>query len=108
MNSIVEMWSNATINPLALYQDTFRLIAMDQRNAGRSFGPLDLSDPWGSYARDQLALLDHLGVHRFHVMGCCIGPSFALKLIELAPERVVAAVLEQPIGIADGPERTRR
>src|SRR5260370_38774480 len=48
MNSIIEMWANATINPLALYQDTFRLIAMDQRNAGRSSGPLEPSDPWGT------------------------------------------------------------
>jgi hypothetical protein len=28
--------------------------------------------------------------------------SFALKLIEQAPERVVTAVLQQPIRIADG------
>jgi pimeloyl-ACP methyl ester carboxylesterase len=102
MNSTVEMWANATINPLALYSDTFRMIVMDQRNAGRSHGPLDVSDPWGAYARDQLALLDHLEIDRFHVMGCCIGGSFALKLIEQAPERVAAAVLEQPIGIAEG------
>src|SRR5713226_1377124 len=102
MTSIIEMWANATINPLALYEDAFRLIAMDQRNAGRSSGTLELSDPWGAYARDQLALLDHLGVARFHVMGCCIGGSFALKLIEQAPARVAAAVLEQPVGIADG------
>ncbi len=102
MNSTVDMWANATINPLALYEDAFRLIAMDQRNAGRSFGPLEQSDPWGGYAEDQLALLDHLGIDRFHVMGCCIGGSFALKLIEQAPARVAAAVLEQPVGIADG------
>ena len=102
MNSIIEMWANATINPLALYEDTFRLIAMDQRNAGRSSGPLEPSDPWGGYARDQLALLDHLSIGRFHVMGCCIGGSFALKLIQQAPGRVAAAVLQQPIGITDG------
>jgi pimeloyl-ACP methyl ester carboxylesterase len=102
MESTIAMWANATINPLALFEDSFRLIAMDQRNAGQSFGPLEPSDPWGAYARDQLALLDHLGIDRFHVMGCCIGGSFALKLIELAPGRVAAAVLEQPIGIADG------
>jgi pimeloyl-ACP methyl ester carboxylesterase len=104
MNSTVEMWASATINPLAHFGDTFRMIAMDQRNAGRSFGPLEPSDPWGAYARDQLALLDHLGVGRFHVMGCCIGGSFALKLIEQAPARVAAAVLEQPVGIAGGNE----
>lgn len=102
MESAIEMWAGATINPLALYADTFRLIAMDQRNAGRSFGPLEPSDPWGVYARDQLALLDYLGIDRFHVMGACIGGSFALKLIEQAPTRVMAAVLEQPVGITDG------
>jgi pimeloyl-ACP methyl ester carboxylesterase len=101
MNSVVEMWERAAINPLAAYPEDFRLIAMDQRNAGRSFGPLDVADPWGSFVGDQLALLDHLGVGAFHVMGCCIGGSYILKLIEEAPGRVVAAVLEQPIGILE-------
>jgi pimeloyl-ACP methyl ester carboxylesterase len=77
------------------------MVAMDQRNAGRSLGPIDASDPWGTYASDQLALLDSLGIDRFLVMGCCIGGSFGLKLIQQAPERVVAAVLEQPIGVDD-------
>lgn len=99
MHSTVEMWSRAAINPLALYGDDFRLIAMDQRNAGRSTGPLDVADPWGSFAADQLSLLDHLGVDAFHVMGCCIGGSYVLKLIDEAPERVAAAVLQQPIGV---------
>ena len=40
-----------------------------------------------------------LGIDRFLVFGCCIGGPFILKLCELAPERVVAAVLEQPVGI---------
>lgn len=102
MDSTIEMWASATVNPLALYADSFQLIAMDQRNAGRSYGPLEPSDPWRAYARDQLTLLDSLGVGRFHVMGCCIGGSFALKLIEQAPGRVAAAVLEQPVGITDG------
>jgi pimeloyl-ACP methyl ester carboxylesterase len=102
MNSAVQMWANATINPLQLFADDFRLIAMDQRNTGQSSGPLDIDDPWGAYARDQLELLDHLDVDRFQIIGCCIGGSFALKLIEQAPERVLAAVLQQPIGIAEG------
>ncbi|HEX4219990.1 MAG TPA: alpha/beta hydrolase [Acidimicrobiales bacterium] len=100
MESAIDRWEGATLNPLALYADAFRLIAMDQRNAGRSFGPLAASDPWGAYADDQLALLDHLGIDRFHVIGACIGGSFALKLMERAPTRVSAAVLEQPVGIS--------
>jgi hypothetical protein len=101
MNSTVDMWERAAVNPLALYGDDFRLIAMDQRNAGRSTGPLDVADPWGSYALDQLGLLDHLGIDSFHVMGCCIGGSYILKLLEVAPTRVTSAVLEQPIGVVD-------
>jgi len=98
MRSAIEYWKGAAVNPWASYAEDFRLVAMDQRNAGRSRGPLDVSDPWGAYAADQLGLLDHLGIDRFLVMGCCIGGSYILKLIEQAPDRVVAAVLEQPIG----------
>lgn len=101
MNSTIEWWARAAFDPLEVYADDFRLIAMDQRNAGASTGPLDLDDPWASFVSDQLGLLDHLGVDRFHVLGCCIGCSYALGLIERAPHRVTAVVLEQPIGIAD-------
>jgi len=99
MLSAIEIWDRAAINPLVEYADDFRLVAMDQRNAGASSGPLDADDPWGAYVDDQLALLDHLGIDRCHVMGCCIGGSFILKLLERAPRRVTAAVLEQPIGV---------
>ncbi|HKF78477.1 MAG TPA: alpha/beta hydrolase [Candidatus Dormibacteraeota bacterium] len=101
MNSTVEWWGRAAINPLDLYAGDFRLVAMDQRNAGRSVGPLDVEDPWGSFVDDQLALADHLGLDTFHVMGCCIGCSHALRLAQRAPGRVAAAVLQQPIGIVD-------
>jgi pimeloyl-ACP methyl ester carboxylesterase len=101
LSSTIAAWERAAINPLDSYSGDFRLIAMDQRNAGESTGPFEPDDPWGSYLRDQLALMDHLGIERFHVMGCCIGCSYALQLIEKAPERVISAVLEQPIGITE-------
>ena len=101
MKSTVDYWKFAAVNPWESFAGDFRMVAMDQRNAGQSTGPLDVDDPWGGYAADQLGLLDHLGIDRFLVMGCCIGGSFILKLIEQAPERVVAAVLEQPIGVDD-------
>ena len=73
---------------------------MDQRNAngGESTGPIPASDPWGAFADDQLGLMDHLGIQKFFYMGYCIGGSFGLTLIERAPDRVVAAVLCQPVG----------
>lgn len=101
LNSTIDAWARAAINPLISYADDFRLIAMDQRNAGRSTGPFDLEDPWGSFIDDQLGLLNHLGVDRFLVMGCCIGCSYALKLAERVPERLAGAVLEQPIGLTE-------
>ena len=101
MRSTIDFWARAAIDPWESYAEDFRLIAMDQRNAGRSQGPLDADDPWGAYTADQLGLLDHLGVGRFLVMGCCIGGSYVLKLAQLAPDRMVAGVLEQPIGVDD-------
>ena len=89
----------AAFNPLTVYAEDFHLVAMDQRNAGSSSAPLDVDDPWGSYVDDQLRIMDHLGLESFHVLGCCIGCSHALRLAQRAPGRVTAAVLEQPIGI---------
>lgn len=100
LNSRVSNWPNAVINVMEEFRDDFRCITMDQRNAngGDSTGPLDVDDPWGAFADDQLGLMDHLGIDQFFFMGCCIGGCFALKLMERAPERVVAGVLCQTVG----------
>jgi pimeloyl-ACP methyl ester carboxylesterase len=42
--------------------------------------------------------MDHLGISRFFFFGNCIGGPFAMKLIERAPQRVVAALISQPVG----------
>ena len=102
MLSTIPWWGRSAFNPMEIFSRAgFWTVAMDQRNAGRSSGPLNADDPWGGYAEDQLGLMNHLGIDRFHVLGCCIGCSFALSLAQRAPDRVVAAVLEQPIGIDD-------
>jgi pimeloyl-ACP methyl ester carboxylesterase len=62
MRSSVPLWEMAAINPLTAYAGQYRMIAMDQRNAGQSTGPLETGDPWGAYAADQLAVMDHLGI----------------------------------------------
>ena len=98
MTSVISFWARSAFNPIEIFSQDYWTIAMEQRNAGKSSGPLDMDDPWGSYADDQLELMNCLGVEKFFVLGCCIGCCFALKLIERAPDRVVAAVLEQPVG----------
>ena len=94
------IWPNAVINAMEEFKNDFRCITMDQRNAtgGESTGPVPVDDPWGAFADDQLGLMDHLGIRQFFFFGNCIGGSFALKLMERAPDRVVAAVLSQPVG----------
>jgi pimeloyl-ACP methyl ester carboxylesterase len=100
LNSRISNWATAVINARDEFKSEFRCITMDQRNAtgGESTGPIPVDDPWGAFADDQLGLMDHLGIRQFFFFGNCIGGSFALKLMERAPERVVAAVLSQPIG----------
>ena len=100
MRSSVEFWRHSPFDPIAEFSANFRMIAMDQRNAGRSRAPISPSDGWRAYTADHLALLDHLGVAHCHVMGGCIGSSYCLSLIEAAPERVSAAVLQNPIGLS--------
>jgi pimeloyl-ACP methyl ester carboxylesterase len=100
LNSRMSNWANAVINAMQEFKDDFRCITMDQRNAtgGESTGPVPVDDPWGAFADDQLGLLDHLGIRQFFFFGNCIGGSFALKLMERAPDRIIAGVLSQPIG----------
>ena len=100
LNSRISNWPNAVINAMEHFKNDFRCITMDQRNAtgGESTGPVPVDDPWDAFADDQLGLMDHLGIRQFVFFGNCIGGSFALKLMERAPDRVVAAVLSQPIG----------
>jgi pimeloyl-ACP methyl ester carboxylesterase len=100
LNSRISNWATAVINAMEEFKSDFRCITMDQRNAtgGESTGPIAVDDPWGAFGDDQLGLMDHLGVRQFFFFGNCIGGSFALKLMERAPERIVAAVLSQPIG----------
>ncbi len=98
LNSTIDFWGRMPINPVELFPGEYHVIAMDQRNAGRSSGPLPLKNAWGEYVDDQLGLMDHLGIDRFLVIGCCIGCSYILKMLERQPERVIAGILMQPIG----------
>lgn len=106
MRSRLEMWHAPAEGPPRAWSDWtellasgYRVIAMDQRNAGASRGAVAPDHGWHTYAADQLALLDHLGIARCHILGGCIGSSFCLTLCALAPDRISAAVLQNPIGL---------
>lgn len=99
MRSFNDRWIPMPWNPRAALTDTYCVIGMDQRNAGRSSAPVSGADGWATYTGDQLALLDHLGVERCHVIGMCIGGPYIVGLLTAAPERFASAVLLQPVGI---------
>jgi pimeloyl-ACP methyl ester carboxylesterase len=101
LQSVIDVWNQpmAPINPTTEFAAKFRVIAMDQRNAGgQSYAPIAAQDGWDAYTADHIALLDHLRIDRCHLYGQCIGGSFILNLIKAQPERIASAVLAQPIG----------
>ena len=106
LRSRLDMWHHPADGPRRNWNDwtdvlahKYRVIAMDQRNAGQSVTAIEADHGWHTYGADHLALMDHLGHRRFHTLGGCIGGSFCLKIVQMAPDRVTSAVLQNPIGL---------
>jgi len=99
MRSALGYWAGSQWNPIDELAPHFRVIAMDQRNAGKSTAPVSGTDGWHTYTADHIALLDHLGIDKCHVMGGCIGGPYCFGVIQEAPERVASAILQQTIGL---------
>jgi len=78
----------------------YRLILIDNRDAGESdearsgYGIADM-------AADAIAVMDHLGHERFHVVGASMGGAIAQQVALLAPQRVVSQVLACTWGRTD-------
>src|ERR1700731_3497769 len=107
MRSSIDFWHRSPFDPTKEFAADFRVIAMDQRNAGRSPAPISATDGWHSYTADHIALLDHLGIQRCHTMGGCIGSSYFLSPAKGGPNRVSSAVLQNPIGLHENREAFR-
>jgi 3-oxoadipate enol-lactonase len=78
-----------------------RLVLLDNRDSGESDearGAYGLADMAG----DALALLDHLGIERFHLVGASMGGAIAQHLALLAPARVASLILACTWGRTDG------
>jgi len=99
-NSCIAFWDRMPFNPMEEFKSDFRVISMDQRNApdGQSTGPVQVNDPWGAFADDQIGLMDHLGISEFLFIGFCIGGPFGLKIAQRIPGRMQAVVMSQPVG----------
>ena len=101
MRSAAGFWKNSPWNPVSELEDRYRVIAMDQRNAGKSRAPVRDGDGWHTYSEDHVALLDHLGIEQCHLIGGCIGGPYCFGVMQAAPGRVASAVLQQTIGASD-------
>jgi pimeloyl-ACP methyl ester carboxylesterase len=99
-STIAGLTSGSPFDPIEVFKGEYRCVASDLRNAnsGQSSGPLEIDRPWDAYTDDHLALMDHLGIEKFMVLGFCIGGPFIWNLLRRAPDRVVAGVLAQPSG----------
>jgi pimeloyl-ACP methyl ester carboxylesterase len=106
LRSRLEMWHHPKDGPRWPWNDwtdvlarKYRVVAMDQRNAGQSKCAIRGDHGWHTYTADHIALMDHLGHKTFHVLGGCIGGSYCLSIAKWAPDRVASAVLQNPIGV---------
>jgi pimeloyl-ACP methyl ester carboxylesterase len=85
LRSRIEMWPSPAGGPPRSWVDWtqalpaagFTAIAMDQRNAGRSRTDIRADHGWHTYAADHLALMDHLGFDKFHVLAGASAAAFA-------------------------------
>jgi len=75
-----------------------RVIVMDPLGHGRSDRPRDM---WrysmGTFARQAVALLDHLEIEQAVVGGTSLGANVTLEVASLAPERLRGMLLEMPV-----------
>lgn len=72
---------------LPLLTPHFTVIRPDNRTTGRTT-PADADVTVQHYARDALALMDHLGFDQFHVAGHSMGGLTAMELTGLAAEKM--------------------
>lgn len=98
VSSQIDFWDRSAFNPMTELSDEFRVIGMDQRHAGASLAPA-IPFTYAQAAGDQLAVLDAAGAGTAHVMGGCIGGAYIWNLIQAAPERIVSAVPQNPVGL---------
>jgi pimeloyl-ACP methyl ester carboxylesterase len=70
----------------------YRVIAFDNRGAGRSDAP-EAAYTMAELADDALGLLTHLGIERAHVYGVSMGGMIAQHIALRAPHRVLSVVL---------------
>jgi pimeloyl-ACP methyl ester carboxylesterase len=73
--------------------ELYRVVAFDNRGAGRSESPEMAAYTMPQMADDAIALLDHLGIARAHVWGVSMGGMIAQEVALRHPDRVNTLIL---------------
>ena len=73
--------------------EEFQVIAVDQRGHGKSGKPHDAASYGKRMALDIVDLLDHLRLQQAHVVGYSMGGFITMKVVALAPDRLMSAVV---------------
>jgi pimeloyl-ACP methyl ester carboxylesterase len=95
-----ELMTRRVHQPLArtLAAEGLHVVTLDLLGHGRSDRPADpLAYSMPGFARQVLALLDHLGAAQAVVGGTSLGANVALEVAVAAPDRVRGLVVEMPI-----------
>lgn len=71
----------------------FQVIALDARGHGKSGKPHDPEAYGVLMAQDVINLMDHLEIEKAHIAGYSMGGFVTLKLLTMAPERFLSAIV---------------
>ncbi|MBI5275193.1 MAG: alpha/beta hydrolase [Burkholderiales bacterium] len=93
----LEVWLDSGVLP-NLVRD-HRVIALDVRGHGKSDRPHEAKAYGREMGLDVVRLMDHLGIHRAHIVGYSLGAFITAQLLTSHPERFITATL----GGATGP-----
>ena len=96
-NFAADYWAN-TLKAMSSYG--YRVIAPDQVGFGKSSKP-EIRYTFAMLAENTARLLDHLKLGRVVVIGNSMGGMLAVHFARRYPERVMALVLENPLGLED-------
>ncbi len=91
---------------VAVYQEHFRCILVDNLGAGRSDKPQQEAYSVAEMARDAAAVLDALGVEKAHVNGISMGGAIAQELVIAHPQRVKSLILTSTFASVSNSFRT--
>ena len=91
---------SAWTNQIQMLKDHYRVIAFDNRGAGKS---TQIDEPISTQdlAQDTLGLMDHLGIDSAHVVGRSMGGAVAQYMALMSPKRVKSLVLCASFAVLD-------